>query len=317
MTAFAQLIVEKTAEYVQFRRGFGLVFTTQAGLLASFQRFVDATDHDGPLTQHLIVDYLARRAVTTRTQAKRYAVLRHFAQYLAVQDPQTEVPDPHGVPSSRVQPQPRVPDDEELDQLLRAAHVISSRHPFRGETLYTMLGLMASAGLRSGEVRRLDRDDVDLQTGILLVRQSKFRKDRLVPVHASTQAVLRTYASLRDQIGPRAVSPAFFVNLRGHRLSPSCFGGAFVEARARAGAGLRPGRPLRPHDLRHRFATRRMMAWHQEGANVQALLPVLATYLGHARYSDTAYYIHATPELLAAAADRYFQSLARPDGGRA
>jgi integrase len=75
-------------------------------------------------------------------------------------------------------------------------------------------------------------------------------------------------------------------------------------------AGLDNGEPMRPHDLRHRFAVTRLAAWHRENVDVQALLPLLATYLGHARYSDTAYYVTGTAELLGLAADRAFT-----DGG--
>jgi integrase len=174
----------------------------------------------------------------------------------------------------------------------------------------TLIGLLASTGLRSGEAVRLDRADVDLAGGVLLVRKTKFRKDRLVPVHRTTQAALLRYARERDAAFPKPKDQAFFLSSRGNRLSASGFQHLFAKARKLAGPD--DGKPLRAHDLRHRFAVTRLSHGHQERADVQALLPLLATYLGHANYSDTAYYLAGSADLLAIAADRAFH-----DGGAA
>ena len=135
---------------------------------------------------------------------------------------------------------------------------------------------------------------------------TKFRKNRLVPIHPTTLKVLRTYVTERDRAYSRSTSSAFFLGLRGGRWSQCGFGKAFRQARAKAGLDQGFPRGLRPHDLRHRFATTRLVTWYREGADVQARLPLLATYLGHTRYSDTAYYITGTPALLALAASRAF-----------
>jgi integrase len=180
----------------------------------------------------------------------------------------------------------------------------------RGSTLATLVGLLASTGLRSGEAVRLDRGDVDLTSGVILVRKTKFRKDRLVPVHPTTRVALRRYARERDDVFPTPKGEAFFLSSRGCRLSAGSLQANFAKARKLA--GLDEGKPLRPHDLRHRFAVTRLGLWHQQRADVQALLPLLATYLGHASYSDTAYYLTGSSDLLAIAAERAFL-----DGGAA
>jgi integrase len=202
-------------------------------------------------------------------------------------------------------------DGRELERLLQAARDCSRRHLIRGHTLCTVIGLLASTGLRSGEVVRLNRSDVDLEHGVLHIRLSKFRKNRLVPVHPTTCQALRAYVRGRDTAYPRSQSEAFFLSMRGERLSASGFGGAFRQARRKAGLDQGFPRGVRPHDLRHRFAVTRLVAWYREGVDVQSRLPVLAAYLGHARYSDTAYYVTGTPELLGLAADRAFA----PEGG--
>jgi integrase len=153
---------------------------------------------------------------------------------------------------------------------------------------------------------RLNRSDVDLVGGVLQILRTKFRKDRLVPLHPSTVAQLHTYVAARDQTFPQATSPAFFVGPRAGRLTHTTFLSAFHQARTRAGLDGDTPRALRPHDLRHRFAILRLVTWYRQGVDVQAQLPLLATYLGHVRYSDTAYYITGTAELLGLAADRVF-----------
>lgn len=306
MSRFAQLVIDKIDDYIQLRHSLGYAFRSQAATLRAFGRFIKAGNHSGPLTQELALDFVLSCDVTPNVRAWRYGVLRRFAEYLSVFDTWTHVLDPRALPRCRAIPPARILNNAELARLLVAARAISPRFPFRGQTLYTVLGLLASTGLRSGEALRLDRDDVDLGHGVLQIRQTKFRKDRLVPVHPSTHEVMMVYAAARNRALPRCDSPAFFLSLRGRRLSPSGFCLAFNQARARAGLDTPAPRPLRPHDLRHRFAVTRLVTWHRDGINVQARLPVLATYLGHVRYSDTAYYVTATPELLGAAAQRVF-----------
>lgn len=108
----------------------------------------------------------------------------------------------------------------------------------------TLIGLLASSGLQSGEAVRLDRSDVDLTNGVLLVRKTKFRKDRLVPVHKTTQAALLRYSHERDAAFPMPKDQAFFLGSRGDRLSATGLQNGFAEARKLA--GLDGGKPLRP-----------------------------------------------------------------------
>jgi integrase len=223
---------------------------------------------------------------------------------IPIYDPRTEALDPKALPRTRAIPPPRIVSDEELGLLMSACRRVSPEYPGRALVLAPVVGLLASTGLRSGEALRLDRADVDLVNGVLHIRQTKFRKDRLVPVHVTTLQALREYAQHRDAVHPMPKDAAFFLSARGSRLSSTGLETAFSAACALA--GLDHGKRLRPHDLRHRFAVTRLALWHREKADVQALLPLLATYLGHARYTDTAYYVTATADLLGMAAERAF-----------
>jgi integrase len=306
MNAFTCRLIDHINRYVELRRALGYAFETQAATLRAFGSFVERRRDPGPLTQQLVLAFVLGCHVTPNVRNRRYAVLRNFADYFAVFDRRTKPFDPAVLPRSRAIPPVRILEHEELAQLLRAAREISPRSPMRGQTLYTVIGLLASTGLRSGEVARLDRPDVDLEHGILRIRRTKFRKHRLVPVHPTTLAVLRRYANARDIAYPRSPSPAFFLSGRGNRFSASAFGDGFRKARTRAGLDGGLPRGVRPHDLRHRFAVTRLVTWHRQRIDVQSRLPVLATYLGHARYSDTAYYVTGTPDLLGLAAARAF-----------
>jgi integrase len=310
MTAFAGFLADKVEHYIKLRRSLGYAFSKQAGTLRAFVRYVERAELDGPLTRTMALNFVLSFGGAADSRAVRHGVLRRFCEYLAVYDPRTQALERRAFPRSRAIPPPRILSESELTSLIAACRRISPALPLRGLTMATLIGLLASSGLRSGEVVRLDRTDVDLANGVLHVRKTKFRKDRLVPVHPTTQAALRLYARERDTAFPRPKDGAFFLSSRGNRLSATGLRSTFAEVRRLA--GLDDGKRLRPHDLRHRFAVTRLSLWHQERADVQALLPLLATYLGHASYSDTAYYLTGSADLLAIAAERAF-----PDGGAA
>jgi len=304
MSGFATALADRVEAYIALRRSLGFSLKKQAAILRALVRYVELEKFDGPLTRAMALDFVLSWNGTANGRASRYGVVRRFADYLAIYDPRTEALDPKTLPRTRAIPPPRILSDEELGLLMSACRHVSPDYPGRALVLAFVVGLLAGTGLRSGEALRLDRADVDLANGVLHIRQTKFRKDRLVPVHATTRQALREYAQHRDAVHPTPKDAAFFLSSRGNRLSPAGLRTAFTAACALA--GLDHGRRLRPHDLRHRFAVTRLALWHQEKADVQALLPLLATYLGHARYTDTAYYVTATADLLGMAAERAF-----------
>ena len=305
-TTFADALAVSIDRYVALQHALGYQFGNQAASLQNFLAYARATHVQGPLSQALALECVMASDLTPNGRARRYAVIRRFAEYHAAFDPQTASFDRRALPRSRAIPPPRILSDEELGSLMAASERISAKQPLRGRTLAALIGLLASTGLRSGEAVRLDRCDVDLVRGVLQIRKTKFRKDRLVPVHPTTLRALRDYAGHRDLAYPTPKSPAFFISTRGTRLLKGGLYYGFKQACALAGVNAHAAKALRPHDLRHRFAVTRLAEWHRQKLNVQSMLPLLATYLGHSRYSDTAYYVTATPELLALAAGSAF-----------
>jgi integrase len=177
----------------------------------------------------------------------------------------------------------------------------------RALTYSTLIGLLAATGLRPGEALRLDRSDVDLVSGILSIRESKFGKSRFVPVEESTRAALERYAQGRDRLCQQRLSEAFLVSERGIRLKAGTVRSMFV--RMSRAVGLRPatedgrdGYGPRLQDFRHSFATGRLVEWYRDGLDVSRELPRLSAYLGHVNVGLTYWYIEAVPELLELAA---------------
>jgi integrase len=260
MTDFAVFLGEKVERYIELRRALGYAFDKQAGTLRAFVRHIERAELDAPATRTMALDFVLSFGGAANSRAVRHGVLRRFYEYLAVYDLRTEILERRAFARSRAIPPPRILSEVELTSLINACSLISPRIPLRGSTLATLVGLLASTGLRSGEAVRLDRGDVDLTSGVILVRKTKFRKDRLVPVHPTTRAALRRYARERDDVFPTPKGEAFFLSSRGRRLSAGGLQANFAKARKLA--GLDEGKPPRPHDLRHRFAVTRLGLWH-------------------------------------------------------
>jgi integrase len=187
--------------------------------------------------------------------------------------------------------------------LMDAASIIPTPH--RAATLRTMIGLLAVTGMRIGEAIRLDRQDIDDEHELLVVRESKFGKSRELALHPSTLRALRRYLHRRDRPVPAKATAALFTSAAGTRLSYCNVHLAFKRIVRHAGVTPRSGecRP-RPHDLRHTFAVNTILDAYHAGADVQARLPLLSTYLGHVNPGSTYWYLQAAPKLLALAGER-------------
>jgi len=243
--------------------------------------------------------------------------VRQFARYRALLDPATEVP-PAGllgrVPRRR---QPHIYSDAELAALLRQASLLLPRGGLRPKTYVAFFSLLASTGLRLSEACRLAPGDVDLGAGVLTVQEGKFRKARLVPLHPSATQALSRYAAQRDACRGASGPGCFFRTERAPALTPAAVEKTFSRIRQRLGWTAQ-GRARRPriHDLRHTFAVRRLMRWYEDGADLERKLLALSTYLGHAKVSDTYWYLTGVPELLAIAAQRFERGALEAQGVR-
>jgi integrase len=301
-------------DYLAARRGLGFALEQPAWLLRDFARYADRSGHRGPLTTELAVRWaLSSRSSDPAHAARRLSAVRQFARYRALLDPANEVP-PLGL-LGRVprRTRPHIYSDAELAALLQQARLLRPRGGLRPRTYVAFFSLLASTGLRLSEACRLERADVDLDAGVLTVREGKFRKARLVPLHPSATGALARYAADRDACCEVAGPGRFFCTQRAPALTPAAVEKTFSRIRERLGWTAQ-GRARRPriHDLRHTFAVRRLVRWYEQDADLERKILALSTYLGHARVSDTYWYLTGVPELLAIAAQR-FERFARAE----
>jgi len=302
---FRSVFADYLRSYISLRYSFGLKFSFQSDILRMFDVYVHDIGYNGLLTQELAIGFAtSNKNITSYESSRRYSVVRNFSDYLVTFEPSTPLLDPKAVYAERQRSPAYIYTEDELVLLLSLAKQIAPKNPFRGASLYAMVGLGAGTGLRISEVVGLDRADIDLVSGVITVRRTKFFKDRLVPVHPTVLAVLNEYVRLRDVKHPDPKSQAFFLQQWGGRYSKHTLQTTYWNLTRLAGLRGDSGDGPTFHDLRHTFAVRRLAAWYREGKDVNAMLPLLATYMGHAHYTDTAYYITATPELMELAAQR-------------
>jgi integrase len=291
--------------YLKLRRQLGFKLAATEGLLRQFVRFAEQ-QRTAFITTKLALQWATQpQTVSAACRAKRLGMVRRFAQYLSAIDPRTEVPPPRLLPSKSQRQAPYLYRDEEVFHLLDAARKIDPSCELKGVTYATLFGLLAVTGMRIGETIALNRAEVDLQRALLTIRRAKGNKSRLVPLHPSTRDALQHYAQLRDRAFPQPLAPSFFVSEKGTRLHHGTVHRWFLLVACQIGL-RQPGQRRGPriHDLRHRFAIRKLLQWYRSQADVEAHLPELSTYLGHGHVSHTYWYLSATPELLQLATRR-------------
>jgi integrase/recombinase XerD len=293
----------RAEEYLAMRRALGFRLVSQGQHLMSFIRFCEERSA-GRVTADLAIEWATR--VTRGSgnevyQARRLDIVRIFARHLQVLDPATEVPADDILSRRYLRIPPYLYSPQEIAALMDAAGALPTA--LRAATWQAFIGLVSVTGMRQGEACSLGKDDVDLESGTVVIRDSKFGKSRLVFLHPTAVTALRAYERLRDEAFPEA--GAFFVNTRGRPLDRLNVQHTFAPLVKAAGITAPPGRRApRLHDLRHVMAVETLMDWYRDGGDVQARLPVLSTWLGHVDPKSTYWYLQQVPELLALAAGR-------------
>lgn len=288
--------------YLDERRRLGFELRTAGGQLMRFARYADARGHQGPLTLDLQLDWASEHVRRTGpvTWARRVEIVRPFAAYYRQFEPQSEVPDLKIFGRGHRRLAPHIYTEQEICDLLDAAGRLTPQGGLRPATYRTLFGLIAAAGLRLSEALHLRNEDVDLRGATLTVRQTKFNKSRCLPLHPSVVQALADYRLLRDRVGVRSVDMPFFVAPSGNALPTRTVENTFSRMRDRQRWSPRGEHAhLRIQDLRHSFATRRVQLWRAAGVPIDQAMFWLCTYLGHAKISDTYWYLTGVPELMA------------------
>jgi integrase len=288
--------------YLAVRRALGYKLARPEKLLGQFITYLEQAGA-ATITTGNALAWATQPGGDASWHALRLSAVRGFATYLHTIDPAAEIPPADLIPWRPRRATPYLYSHADISALIAAA--ASLRFPLRVATYQTLIGLLAVTGMRVGEAIRLDRTDVDLAGGVLTVRESKFGKSRLLPLHPTTADALRGYLRLRDRLHPHPSAPAIFISPAGTRLLYCNVHSTWQQLLARAGLQPRSAscRP-RIHDLRHSFAVRSLLDAYAAGQDGQARLTLLSTYLGHVDPGATYWYLSAAPELLALAGQR-------------
>jgi integrase len=291
---------QQLVEYLTVRRALGFKLTNVELLLRQFVRYLDQLGEQR-ITINTALAWAVLPGGSDSLHYGRLAAVRGFATHLRVVDPSVEIP---GVELLRNGPPRRRPflyTEEEILALIDACGMFRTAH--RAATYRTLIGLLASTGIRVGEAIGLDRENLDLAVGVIVVR-GKLDKLRELPLSSSTTAALRAYLARHDRPPSPPGERALFVSSTGTRVAIDGVEQTFSLLRDRVGPPSRGGRRPTVHGLRHTFAIRTMLDAYQDGADAGARLGILSTYLGHVEPANTYWYLHAAPELMSAAADR-------------
>lgn len=297
-------IVER---HIALHHATGYLFRKQSILLRDYARFAERRG-EGVVRAATALEW-AGKGPTAGTCHGRLEVIRRFARLMHAEDPRHELPPPGAFGKQGPRRTPYIYTPKEIDALLEAASALGPRGSLRPKMYTAMLGLISATGLRISEAIRLRLGD--FATAGLVVRETKFRKSRLVPLHPTTRRALDAYLKVRGRFA--RTDDAVFLSERGTGLRyPTVISTFLALVRS---IGIHPGaghRGPRIHDLRHAFAVRSLEQCAGNGETVARHMLALSTYLGHAHLVDTYWYLQATPRLLA---DVAAQSEALARGG--
>lgn len=298
-------ITRQVEEYIEYKQSLGYVIKTESQELRRFAKYTRDIEYDGSATAELAMHWASLDGNFSRMyMARRLETIHTFVVYISAFDASAQIPQNGVFGKAHSRTVPYIYADDEVLLLMRGAGNIYSPDGIRARTVATGIGLMYATGIRVSELTSLRVADTRLEEGFLFICNSKFKKDRLVPLHKTVIAELTTYRTfIADKIGARNDDDFFFVSSYGHRFNTRSFEYAFQLIRREVFGNVE--KEPRLYDLRHTFACNTVKRWHEIGEDVNRKLYLLSTYMGHVKPEDTYWYLSATPELLGIAARKF------------
>jgi site-specific recombinase XerD len=299
---------EIIARYITYKQSIGMCFRTPSKILNLFSKTM-GNPEIAEVQPDRVLAFLIGTGPITRNAKDKHDVLRGFYRFAISRGHVGVAPLPARAPRPTRAFVPYIYSPEELRRLLNTAASSRSdpRSYLQPHTCRMLILLLYGAALRISEALSLTLGDTDLANGILTIRETKFYKTRLVPIGSDLNQALGIYVARRITDHPANPDARLFCSPKGTGVMPATAEKNFARIRVCAGVLRHDGSRLQPrlHDLRHSFAVHRMVSWYRQGADVQRLLPQLATYLGHANISGTQRYLTMTPDLLQEAGRRF------------
>jgi integrase len=294
MAGGVTMIMQIVDDYLSLRRRAGFELQVPEYLLRSFARFA-AERGQLHIKTNTVIDW-ASQAPSAGQKVHRYNIVIRLARYAQLEDNQHQIP-PHGLlGNKRKRKPPFIFTRVELDNLLKAAYQLQPADSIQPQSYSTLFALLACTGLRISEALNLTLDDITIDG--LMVRDAKFKKSRLVPLHQSVRLGLEQYLIRRNDFSTD--DQHIFISNSGRGLAHNAVRYIFVKLLKQIGMDPAPRGWRRPriHDLRHTFACRTLEAYQKEDANIDRHIVALSAYMGHTNISDTYWYLESTPELM-------------------
>ena len=306
MICFQSFLAEQMQQFVAFKRMQGYDYINQARTLSYFDSFL-SRECGGVQASCLGLDVLQDYVATTAhlegfSRRTRLSSLREFSRYLHARDSQSALLPRDIVPRRKPTVRFYRIEPEQVADLMAATATALPPNRIQPRALHMLIGLLYCTGLRIRVALNLTLGNIDAERSVLYVAKGKFGKPRLVPASSSTLAALDRYRSFRRRHAGTGSSSPLFIGAYNKALSYCQAYDGFHRLCRHCGLG---GKPLpRLHDLRHNYACRRLALWREEGKDVNAMLPVLATAMGHVNIFHTQIYLHIEPSELHDAAAR-------------
>jgi integrase len=298
-------MMKQVKEYLASRRAMGFELRGAGYQLHAFARFAKENGHTGSVTTSLLLQWVqATKMPGPVTAARRVEVLRPFLRHCRQFDPSCPMLPLALCGRGHRRISPHIYTEAEIAELLTAASEFKP-DGLRPLTYVTLFGLLAATGMRVSEALHLEQADLNVKQSTLTVRETKFKKSRLIPIHISTVKAMVRYANMTADIPRQAGVKTFFLTAAGRSVPHRTVHHVFDALRRRLGWVARGGHPQpRIHDMRHTFICRALLRGQQEN-QVDHVVDAIATYVGHTKVSDTYWYVSATPELMGIASGRF------------
>lgn len=291
-------------EYINYRCSLGFILTHDKSILNQFVSYMKMKKATYVTREHAIALAKLNQHAARESWAVRLATIRRFAEYWVHMDPRTEIPTQCLGSCTYPRRAPYIYSYDEIRRILEYCEKSSSAYEIERYSYFTWYGLLATTGMRIGEVARLDRNDLNLAEGIITIHNSKFKKSRHVPLHGSTMDALKGYLNYRDHYIPKPKTSRLFIDHLGAALSAWRVRKIFRQLLSEVGIQRTFGGRPRIMDFRHTMAVNTLIRWHKRRVNMDQYIPLLSTYLGHVHLRHTYWYITATPELQRMVASR-------------
>ena len=312
-TSFTSPIASVISRYLGLKIALGRAYATERRVLLALDVYL-VSDNAEDLTAEVFERWCQSRAhLKSGIRRTQMRIVRNLCLYRRRTEPSCFVPDPLLFPPCHQPIRPYRLSAEEMARLIAATDTVflTSAFPLRAAAVRLGLVLLYTAGLRRGELLRLTIGDYDGAARTVLIRESKFHKSRLLPLSLDAAGELEAYLSARRAYRPESMTEEAPLIWRGGKVMRSYTGSGFARLyrslAQTAGIHKADGQPPRVHDVRHSFAINALLRWYRAGADVQAKLPLLSTYMGHVCIASTQYYLRLVEPLAGAASERFAQ----------